>query len=80
MKDWFPGPKVHKLDVLSSWWCTLLLKRKRGQVCPTRKVIEEDRDSLGENMSWDHNGQINLRAIQKFKILSATHSYMSIVV
>ena len=38
----FLGTKVHILDVLSSWWCVLLLKRKRGQDCPTRKVIEEE--------------------------------------
>ena len=81
----FLGTKVHKLDVLPSWWCVLLLKRKRGQVCPTRKVFEEeevlcaftaiciapvkwDKSSLlGENIKRDHNGQINLRAKQKFE-------------
>ena len=67
------------------------LTRKRGQICPTRKVCEEEKDShafttfcitraecdksslLGENMRRDHNGQINLRAKQKFEILFATN-------
>ena len=34
---------------------------------------EWDKSSpLGENMQQDHNGQINLRAEQKFRIPSAT--------
>ena len=40
-------PFVHKLDVLSSWWCDLqlVLTRNRGQVYPTRKVYEEEKRS-----------------------------------
>ena len=36
--------------------------------------------SLGGNMRRDHNSQINLGAKEKFKILSATHWYMIVVI
>ena len=79
---------------ISSCNSDLLLKRMRGQVCPTRKYAEEEKvcalslpfmlpgkviraeweksSSLGENQRQDHYSQINLRAKQKFEILSAT--------
>ena len=53
MNSW--EPTVHKLDVLSSWWCGLLLvlMRKREQVCPTRIVCEEEkRENVLSHVDW----------------------------
>ena len=51
-----------------------------GFVLPGNVLREEwDKSSpLGENMQRDHNGQINLRAKQKFGIPSATHTIKAI--
>ena len=61
----------------------MLRKRKFQALSPPfvlpEKVFRVEWDkssSASENMQWDHNGEINLRAKQKFEILSATYVYL----